>query len=232
MEATRNLRGIFSVSFMFNSPSRPRRGRAYLLPVFAAFFLGTLATPASAEMRSVQLEKHLCKTTGGGKFVDIPGFPGEKIDRRLLPDIRWMKRRYEVFITDGYATSGHSPYGEHPIGLATDIVPYFARGGSWDKIDRLARRAEPAQNQPRLPWRWVGYDGDAGHGRGHHLHLSWAHSDNTTFGEPARWVLTRKCPGQADQTNDGSSGDGGGGIEARSSADPFAGLAPMFVEPR
>ena len=30
-----------------------------------------------------------------------PGFPGEKIDRRLLPDIRWMKHRYDILITDG-----------------------------------------------------------------------------------------------------------------------------------
>ena len=199
--------------------------------VAALVIVLSLAAPggATAAMESVQLSKHVCKTTGGGKFVDIPGFPGEKIDRRLLRDVRWMKRQYDVFITDGYATSGHSPYGEHPLGLATDIVP--GRGGSWGKIDRLAHKAEPSQNQPRLPWRWVGYDGDSGHGRGHHLHLSWAHSKNTTFGKPARWVLTRKCPRQPDQPDGSGSGDSGG-VEARSSADQLAGLAPVFAEPR
>jgi hypothetical protein len=177
-------------------------------------------------MRSVKLEKNLCKTTGGGKFVGIPGFPGEKIDRRLLADVRWMKRQYKIFITDGYSTSPvHSANGEHPIGLATDIVP--ARDGSWNRIDRLAQKTEPKQDRPRLPWRWVGYDGDAGHGRGHHLHLSWAHSSDTTFGKPARWVLTRKCPGRADQDD----GDGGGGINARSAGNPLADLAPVAVEP-
>ena len=51
---------------------------------------------------------------------------------------------------------------------------------------RLARWAEPRQNHPRAPFRWVGWNGDFNHGhpsvckpsRGcaPHLHLSWAHS--------------------------------------------------------
>jgi len=32
------------------------------------------------------------------------------------------------------------------------------------------------QNEPILPFRWVGYEGDAGHGCGNHLHLSWNHA--------------------------------------------------------
>ena len=220
----------FTVTCVAGIWNRGKRCRNTFVLALAALLLSPLTAGAGAEMRSVELSKNVCKTTGGGKFVEIPGFPGEKIDRRLLPDIRWMKRRYDVFITDGYATSGHSQYGEHPIGLATDIVPYFSRGGSWDTIDKLADFTEPRQNRVRLPWRWVGYDGDSGHGRGHHLHLSWAHSDNTTFGQPARWVLTRKCPGKAEQTDGGGGEDDNGGIGARSSADPLAGLAPVFVE--
>jgi len=103
-------------------------------------------------MRSDRISSGLCETTGGGRFVSIPGFPGEKIDRRLLRDIRWMKRKFEIFITDGYSTAPyHSSNGEHPIGLALDIVP--AAGGSWNKITRLAKKAEPHQNRPKLPWR-------------------------------------------------------------------------------
>lgn len=194
---------------------------ALLCVVLGAVALG--APSAQAEMRSKQLGKNLCKTTGGGKFVGIPGFPGERIDRRLLADIAWMRRRYDIFITDGYALSGHAANGEHPIGLAADIVP--SRSGSWNKIDRLARKAEPSQNRPRLPWRWVGYDGDAGHGRHHHLHLSWAHSLRTRPGRPARWVLTRKCPKAPD-----GGGQDGGGISTRSGSDPYAGLAPPVPE--
>ena len=63
--------------------------------------------PATGEMQVKQINSHLCKVTGGGKFVKIPGFPGERIDKRLRPDIKWMKRKYKIFITDGYATTGH-----------------------------------------------------------------------------------------------------------------------------
>ena len=61
------------------------------------------------------------------------------------------------------------------------------KGGSWDDIDRLAHYAEPQQNAPRPPWRWVGYNGDPGHGRGNHLHLSFQHSLSTR-GTPPKCV--------------------------------------------
>jgi Ca2+-binding RTX toxin-like protein len=125
------------------------------------------------------------RTYAKGRFVSIPGFPGEKIDRRLLKDIAYLKAKYKIAITDGYAKSGHSDGGEHPRGLALDIIP--GAGGSWSDIDRLARWAEPKQNRPRAPFRWVGYDGDRAHGRGHHLHLSWR-AAKTAKGRPAKWV--------------------------------------------
>jgi hypothetical protein len=125
------------------------------------------------------------RRTGGGRFVGIPGFPGERIDRRLLPDIAYIVRKYNVHITDGYAAEGHAAGGEHPRGLAVDIVP--GAGGSWSDVDRLARWAEPRQNRPRAPFRWVGYNGDANHGRGHHLHLSWRHG-SARKGHPPSWV--------------------------------------------
>jgi hypothetical protein len=156
---------------------------------------GTAQSGGSVEpMQSVQLEDHLCQTTGGGEFVAIPGFPGEMIDVRLLEDIEWMVRRYKIFITDGYSTSPvHAANGEHPIGLAIDIIPNSVVGGKWRKVARLARRAEPVQNQPRAPFRWVGWNGDPNHGRGNHLHLSWMHSP-TKPKTPAEVVYTRFCP--------------------------------------
>jgi hypothetical protein len=160
----------------------------------AALLAVTAPSPATAKMRSKLIDKHLCKTVGGGRFVDIPGFPGEMIDRRLLADVRWMKRRYDVFITDGYSTDPvHARNGEHPIGLAADIVPNKNKGGRWRDIGALARKAEPRQDRPIAPWRWVGWKGDSGHGRGDHLHLSWMHSE-TRPEDPARVVYTRKCP--------------------------------------
>jgi hypothetical protein len=172
--------------------SRPVRALTAL--ALAALAAAAVASPAAAEMRSKMIDRHLCKTVHGGRFVPIPGFPGEKIDRRLLPDIRWMKRRFDIFITDGYSTDPvHAWNGEHPIGLATDIVPNRAKGGTWNKIGRLHHKAEPRQNHPIPPWRWVGWNGDPGHGRGDHLHLSWMHTP-TKPKHPARVVYTRKCP--------------------------------------
>jgi hypothetical protein len=184
------------------------------------------APGASAEMRSEKISKNVCKTTGGGKFVRIPHSGGERIDRRLLPDVRWMRRKFDIGIGDGYALSGHAANGEHPIGAALDIFSGNGRNSGWNKVDKLADLAEPRQNRPILPWRWVGYDGDAGHGRGHHLHLSWAHSDNTTPGKPAKWVLSRKCPGGGGD-GDGSADDGGGISTSKAS---FPGMAPAVPE--
>ena len=170
-----------------------------------------VATIAAARMKSERIDKNLCETTGGGRFVGIPGFPGERIDRRLKRDVKLLVRRYKIFVTDGFSTDPvHSAKGEHPIGLALDIVPDRSRGGRWRDIGRLARWAEPKQNRPRPPFRWVGYDGDAGHGRGHHLHLSWAHS-KARFGKPSRTVYTVRCPDASGGGKGGGGGDKGSG---------------------
>ena len=124
-----------------------------------------------------------------------------------------MKRKYKIFITDGYATSGHAPNGEHPIGLAADIIPR-QHGGRWGKIDKLAKRFEPHQNQVRMPMRWVGYNGDANHGRGNHLHLSWSHSDNDHAPQAGSRRLHAQVPREVRRRlggGDGGSGGGGGG---------------------
>src|SRR5690606_27111046 len=90
------------------------RWAAALAVALAALAL-LAATLASGAMRSEQLGPRLCETTGGGRFVSIPGFPGERIDRRLLNDVRMLKRKYKIFITDGYSLDPvHSRNGEHP----------------------------------------------------------------------------------------------------------------------
>ncbi len=140
-----------------------------------------------------------------GKIVPIPAsIPhelGDMVDRRILPDLRWIAKRYPIYVTDGY--SGPLPSGQHVgcdechtrgsdhyNGLAVDVVPLG--GGTvcdavWAPVTRLALWAEPVQNQPLPPFRWVGYDGDAGHGCGHHLHLSWNHAPARQF-QLAEWV--------------------------------------------
>jgi hypothetical protein len=181
------------------SLTRRRIARAAIALPLAVLIAGAVASPATAKMRSKVIDRNLCKTVGGGRFVDIPGFPGEQIDRRLLRDIRWMKRRYDIFITDGYSTDpAHARNGEHPIGLALDIVPNWSKGGTWKRIGALARKTEPRQDHPIPPWRWVGWNGDPGHGRKNHLHLSWMHSE-TEPENPARVVYTRRCPEPREQ---------------------------------
>ena len=142
---------------------------------------------------------------GGGRFVPIPGEPWAKVDRRIVRDVLYLIRRYHVQVGDGFATTGHEPLGEHPLGLAVDLYP--GPGGSWRQVARLAKWAEPRQNHTRPPFRWVGWNGDANHGdpqhcrvsRGcpPHLHLSWAHSPGKRL-HPVRrvWVFdVRDAPG-------------------------------------
>ena len=170
------------------TPIRARALTTLALALAAALAL-TAVGLARTQMKSTKLGPLLCQTAGGGKFGAIPGFPGEKIDRRLLRDVKYLARNYKIFVTDGQSMSDvHALNGEHPIGLALDIVPNKAAGGTWNDIDRLARWAEPRQNAPRSPFRWVGYDGDANHGRGHHLHLSWTHGVAPGNRPPAPWV--------------------------------------------
>lgn len=126
---------------------------------------------------------------GGAWPVPLPGFPGESCDPRIIPNLVALAKRYKLTVTDCYAATGHAPDGEHPLGLAADLVP--APGGSWDLVDTLAHWAEPTQDQPRKPFRWVGYDGDPGHGRNNHLHLSWQHGP----GRPASTVTVLSAIG-------------------------------------
>ena len=94
--------------------------------------------------------------------ASIPHEVGDMVDKRILPDLRWIAQRYPIFVTDGY--SGPLPNGEHAgcdechtrgsdhyNGLAVDLVPLG--GGTkcdaaWAPITRLALWAEPVQNEP------------------------------------------------------------------------------------
>jgi hypothetical protein len=172
---------------------------ALLLGAAIAFLLCWGAAAASAAPLATR------SVYATGRIVPIPASvphePGDMVDRRIVPDLRWIAARYPIYITDGY--SGPLPNGvhvgcnrchvrnsDHYNGLAVDIVPLG--GGtrcdaSWRPIDRLARWAEPRRNRPRPPFRWVGYDGDPGHGCGNHLHLSWEHAAAPMF-RLAEWV--------------------------------------------
>jgi len=153
-----------------------------------------------------------------GKIVSIPASVphelGDMVDRRIVPDLIWIARRYPIYVTDGY--SGPLPNGQHVgcdecharnsdhyNGLAVDLVPLG--GGtkcdaSWEPITALAEWAEPVQGEPVLPFRWVGYDGDAGHGCGNHLHLSWNHTPAPMFTLAESVEVFPVTPGEATET--------------------------------
>ena len=172
------------------------------LAVFALSLAPLLAICAYSQAAALPATKLLYAP---GKIVPIPASipheEGDMVDQRILPDLRWIAKRYPILVTDGY--SGPLPNGEHAgchgchtrgsdhyNGLAVDIVPLNGGGtcdSTWAAITRLAHWAEPVQNRPRLPFRWVGYDGDAGHGCGNHLHLSWNHAPAPQF-TLAQWV--------------------------------------------
>jgi hypothetical protein len=147
-----------------------------------------------------------------GKIVrvdgSVPHARGVMVDRRVLPDLRYLAQTYPIYVTEGYAgplrgfgqvgcPGCHVSHSDHLNGLAVDIVPLHWDGGgcdrSWRPITRLARWAEPRQNRPRLPFRWVGYSGDYNHGCGNHLHLSWNHASAKRF-RLASWVMVFEVP--------------------------------------
>ena len=84
---------------------RTRRAPGWIVVSLAIVAAGVAASPAAARRCGARSSTSTsARRCTAGRFVPIPGFPGEKIDRRLLPDIRWMKQRFDIFITDGYST--------------------------------------------------------------------------------------------------------------------------------
>jgi len=182
--------------------SRGYAARANLEALFALFLVALAAWTVSRADAGQATSRTVYAT---GKIVPIPASipheEGDMVDRRILPDLRWIAERFPIYVTDGYSgplPSGeragcnrcHTTHSDHYNGLAVDLVP--EAGGTkcdagWRPLTRLAHWAEPRQNQPRPPFRWVGYDGDSGHGCGHHLHLSWNHALAAEY-RLAEWV--------------------------------------------
>jgi len=214
---------------------------ARALAVFALSLAPLFAVCAYSQAAPLPATKLLY---GTGEIVPIPASipheEGDMVDRRILPNLRWIAKRYPIYVTDGY--SGPLPNGEHAgchgchvrgsdhyNGLAVDIVPLEASSRcdeNWTGITNLALWAEPTQNHPVQPFRWVGYEGDAGHGCGHHLHLSWNHALAPQF-SLAEWVevfpvsatapkpIARKKPGSAPPAPTGPPGPSGGISQVR-----------------
>ncbi|MFN8161911.1 MAG: hypothetical protein U0R52_12800 [Solirubrobacterales bacterium] len=165
-----------------------------------------------------------------GRIVPIPASvphqAGAMIDSRLVGDLRYLASHYPIYVSEGYAgplpqnprrvigcPGCHVSNSDHKNGMAVDIGPQHWSSkcdASWKGITRLAHWAEPVQNRPRAPFRWVGYDGDAGHGCGNHLHLSWNHAEARVFTIPAWVEVFRAGAGRGDGSGSGGNGGRGG----------------------
>jgi hypothetical protein len=143
-------------------------------------------------------------TEGRPWLQPVPG-SSAVCDRRIVPDLVAIIGHYHLAAGDCFSLSGHERAGEHPLGLAVDLVP--GPGGSWDLVAQAARDlgwspacgATGCAGQLPSPFRFIGYNGYPGHGDpAHagamaHLHLSWQHTPAAP-GSPAARVQTLLSP--------------------------------------
>jgi hypothetical protein len=134
--------------------------------------------------------------SGGGDWLaPLPGFPSERCDARIVPDVLALVRAFRIHVSDCHGGEPHALNGEHPLGLAIDASP---ADGDWRRTEALARsfgwRESCARSgcPGRGPFRLVLYNGYPGHGdprhaRSPHIHLSWEHAPAVPFTRAA-WV--------------------------------------------
>jgi hypothetical protein len=123
--------------------------------------------------------------SGGGWLAQVPG-TSFQCDRRIVPDVVLILERYHAQLTACYAPTGHEPTGEHPLGLAVDLVP--APPSSWVMIDQMVHdlgwrescASSGCADQTHTVFRFIGWNGYSGHGdpahagANAHAHLSWS----------------------------------------------------------
>ncbi len=180
------------------SPAPTSPTQAQPAPTAASAGSGCQAGPAAAvtggslgQVRRATSPRQLAPLPASA----VIGRAGIQCDARIIPDVTYLTRRFQVRVTACYAI--HSLDGEHPLGAATDLVP---ADGNWDHTLKLARAigwqescaasgVAPACARP--PFRFIGYNGFPDHGDpqhcvpcsgGAHLHVSWLTS--ASLGQP------------------------------------------------
>jgi hypothetical protein len=134
-------------------------------------------------------------TARGAWLSAVPGFRGERCDARIVPDVVALTREFGLRLTACFGGAPHVLDGEHPLGLAADLVPI---DGDWGSALRLAEAfgwspsCAASGCSGRGPFRVILYNGYPGHGDpAHsatpHLHLSWQHAPAAPFTRAA-WV--------------------------------------------
>jgi hypothetical protein len=140
----------------------------------------------------------------GRWLAPMPG-THEQCDTRIVDDVLFLIDRFGLTVTACFAATGHRIHGEHPLGLAIDVVP---SDGAWSRTAAAARffgwqpdcAPTGCAAEVRPPMRVVLYNGYPGHGDPEHchapacaphLHLSWAHGPTEPL-TPAPWVEQRQ----------------------------------------
>jgi Transglycosylase SLT domain len=126
-----------------------------------------------------------------------------RCDARIVDDVLYLLQRFNLRLGDCYAPTGHTTSGEHPLGLAVDVVP---ADGNWDNTMAAAhfvgwREDCAARGCPNEFARWIGYNGVADHGDPQHctgecpphLHISWNHAP-AAYNTQAAWVMVWNVP--------------------------------------
>ena len=158
----------------------------------ADWYVEQVADQAAAYRRASQLPVSPDSSTW---LAPLPGFPGERCDARIVPEVVALVTAFGLHVNDCYGGAPHALNGEHPLGLALDLVP---RDGDWRRTDALARAAGwtpscASSGCPQAgPFRVVLYNGFPGHGDPRHtarphLHVSWRHGPAAPFTR-APWV--------------------------------------------
>jgi hypothetical protein len=138
---------------------------------------------------------------GSGWLAPVPGFSGERCDARIVPDVVALTSEFGLQLTACFGGRPHVVDGEHPLGLAADLVPV---DGDWSRTLRLAETfgwspsCAASGCGGRGPFRVILYNGYPGHGDpAHsatpHLHLSWQHAPAAPFTRAA-WVRVLITP--------------------------------------
>jgi hypothetical protein len=165
----------------------------------AAIFMWSRRYRASATPSTNPGEVQVLPFTGHW-LAPLPGTSIE-CDARIVDDVIWLTDRFGLTVTACFAATGHALYGEHPLGLAVDVVP---SGGDWSRTLEAARyfgwsercAATGCAGVASPPMRVVLYNRFPGHGDplhchppacSAHLHLSWVHGAAAPA-SPAPWV--------------------------------------------
>ena len=133
-----------------------------------------------------------------GWLAPVPGFPGERCDRRIVADVVRLTRAYGLHLTDCFGGAPHELDGEHPLGLAADVVarrrqlePHAAARERRRLVARVRASGLPGPRAvPRGPLQRLSRATAIRASRARpHLHLSWQHGAASPF-SPAPWVRT------------------------------------------